>query len=245
MSEPSIQDLARANEASYTGGGVPEGYTREDFGGRNDISVFKNNTSGHYIVSHRGTDVNAPTAGRDLKADFKILTGQANSDRLTKRRTKATEDIYRKIREKDPTSDIYLSGHSLGGHSASRALSYNPYVRENTKRLDTFNAGASPFQNKPISKTNKYYYDIKDKSVHHRIADDDISANFKSSMVGTFKTYKTNQKPTIAQNLLKYARPLLDTTPAGKLAYLAGERLTGTLQSHSLKNFIKPNKSIK
>jgi hypothetical protein len=53
MAEPSIQDLARANEASYTGGGVPEGYTREPFS-TNDISVFKNNTSGHYIVSHRG-----------------------------------------------------------------------------------------------------------------------------------------------------------------------------------------------
>lgn len=244
MAEPSIQDLARANEASYTGGGVPEGYARQDYS-TNDISVFKHLTNPHYIVSHRGTDVSAPTAGRDIKADFKILTGQANSDRLTKRRTKATEDAYRKIREADPTSDIYLSGHSLGGHTASRALSYNPYVRENTKRLDTFNAGASPFQNKPLPKTNKYFYDVKDKSVHHRIADDDISANFKSSMIGTFKTYKTNQKPTIAQSLLKFARPLLDTTPAGKLAYMAGERLTGTLQSHSLKNFIKPNKSIK
>jgi hypothetical protein len=244
MSEPSIQDLARANEASYTGGGVPDGYTREPFS-TSDISVFKNNNNGHYIVSHRGTDVNAPTAGRDLKADFKILTGQANGDRLTKRRSKATEDAYRKIRETAPDAPIYLSGHSLGGFSASRALSYNPYVRENTKRLDTFNAGASPFQNKPISKTNKYYYDIKDKSVHHRIADDDISANLKSSMVGTFKTYKTNQKPTIAQSFLKYARPFLDTTPAGKLAFFGAERLGNTLQSHSLQNFIKPNKSIK
>lgn len=244
MAEPSIQDLARANEASYSGGIVPEGYTREDYSTK-DISVFKHQTDPYYIVTHRGTDLTAPTAGRDIKTDLKILTGTANQDRLTKRRTKATEDIYRKIREKDQESDIYLSGHSLGGHTASRALSYNPFVRDNTKRLDTFNAGASPFQNKPISKNNKYFYDIKDKSVHHRIADDDISANFKSSMVGTFKTYKTNQKPTVAQSILRFARPLLETTPAGKLAYMAGERLTGTLQSHSLKNFIKPNKSIK
>lgn len=244
MAEPSIQDLARANEASYSGGGVPEGYSREDYS-TNDISVFKHLTNPHYIVSHRGTDLSAPTAGRDIKTDLKILTGTANQDRLTKRRTKATEDAYRKIREKDKEASIYLSGHSLGGHTASRALSYNPYVRENTKRLDTFNAGSSPFQNKPISKTNKYYYDIKDKSVHHRISGDDISANTKTSLLGTHKTYKTNQKPTVAQSILKFARPLLEKTPAGKLAYMAGERLTGTLQSHSLQNFIKPNKSIK
>jgi len=245
MPEPSIQDLARASEATYSKDKVPTGYERKHDLCKGEICVFRNTTDNHYIVSHRGTDLQGGSANRDIKADLKILAGNANHDSMTRRRTKDTEAVYRKIREADPTADIYLSGHSLGGHTASRALSYNPYVRENTKALHTFNAGSSPLQGKAVPKTSKYYYDIKDKSTHHRIEGDDISANFKSSMVGNFKTYKTNQKPTVAQTVLRVARPLLETSPLGRLAYMGAERLSGTLQSHSLSNFIKPNKSIK
>ena len=245
MSSPSIQDLARACEASYNKDKVPPGYERKHDLCKGEICVFKNISSGFYIVAHRGTDLQGDSAGKDVKADLKILTGNANDDAMTTRRTKDTETIYRAIREIDPTADIYLTGHSLGGHTASRALSNNQYVRENTKHLDTFNAGASPLQNKPVAKSSKYYYDILDKSLHHRIIGDAISANFTSSMIGKFKTYKTNAKPSIAQTVFRIARPYIDVSPVGNLAYFAADKLANTLQSHSLSNFIKPNKSIK
>lgn len=245
MSDPNIQDLAGVAQASYQGEESPAGYTRNNELSTPDVSVFKHDTNPHHIVAHRGTDLQAKTAGRDIKHDFRLLFGNANHDSVQKKRTKQTEHAYRQIKEAHPTHDIHLVGHSLGGHTSHQTLAKNDFVRNNTASAHTFNAGSSPLQSKPLAKTNKNFQQVKDLSTHHRISGDMISEHNKSNLIGTHKTYKTNAKPSVGQHLLNVARPLLDKSGLGKLVHYGTKSLLGTLQSHSLSNFIKPNKSIK
>ena len=237
---PSISQLAQASEGAYSNyETVPTDYSKVLHLSSPDISTFKHNVDTNYIVAHRGTDLASNEKTKHLKADLGILLGNRDQSKLLTQRKKDTEHIVRTIKQAEPDSKIFLTGHSLGAASAYHALVKSPYVRENVTQLHTFNAGTSPLQSKGLAQSNKGYSAVEQKSVHHRIQGDEISASIKSNLVGTHKTYKNKQKPTIAQTVLNMAGPILRKSPLGALAHFAAGKIADTLAAHSLSHFIK------
>lgn len=236
---PSISTLAEASEASYSKTQTPKDYMRIHDLSTPDISTFRHNTDPHYIIAHRGTDLHAPSVKKDLREDFKILIGDKSQSQYMKDRTKKTEDIIKQIKEQSPDHKIHLTAHSLGAVSTQNALIKSQVVRDNVDTHHTFNAGTSPFKMKALAPTDARYKKIKDISTHHRIHGDDISANIKHSMIGNHKTYKSTRKPGIADHILNAVKPIVEKSTLGKLAHLGATRLLGTLQNHSIRNFIR------
>lgn len=239
MSEdhPNTSTLAKASESAYSQTDAPTDYSRVEELSSPDISTYRHNKHSHYIIAHRGTDVHAPTAKKDLKADLRILVGDTSQNKFMKDRTKRTEHIVKQIKEKDPEHKIHLTGHSLGGTSSQAALIKSKVVRDNIHSHNTFNAGTSPFKMKTIAASNPIHKEIAEKSTHHRISGDDISRNIKTSMIGKTKTYKSKNKPSIADHILNATRATAEKSKLGKLAHLGATRLLSTMQSHSIKNF--------
>lgn len=237
--EPSITDLAKASEASYTTD-APVNYSRINELSSPDISTYKHNVEPHYIIAHRGTFIGSTTATKQLKADAAILFGNKSHDKIHKNRVMETEKIVSKIKETDPEHTIHLTGHSLGGSTAQQAMIKSQIVRDGVKSVDTFNAGTSPLQSKGLAKSNKAYKIIADKSTHHSIQGDEISKNIKSNMIGTIKTYKRppNQLANVGRTILRLAKPHLEKSPLGKLAHFVGNKLINTLSAHSITNFL-------
>ena len=240
MSDPSIADLAVANESSYSDNyeNAPEGYSRVDEYSSPDISTFKHSVNPNYIIAHRGTDMSATKKNKQIVADLNILVGNRNQDKLHKERVKETERIVKGIKEKDPKHDIFLTGHSLGGSTAHHAMIKSAVVRNNVKELHTFNAGSSPLQAKGLAKSNKAYKTIAAKSTHHAIQGDAISESIRSNLIGKHKIYKApEEKPSVGRTILRLAKPHLEKSALGKLVHFGASRLLDTLSSHSLKNF--------
>jgi len=242
MNEPTVKDLANAAETSYDITKAPDNYSRVNELSSPEISTYKHNVNPFYIISHRGTDVGSTNIKKELKADAAILFGDKKHDKLHKNRMIETENIVKKIKEKDPNHSIHLTGHSLGGSTVQHAMIKSDIVRENVKSVDTFNAGSSPLQLKtPLAKTNKKYKIIAEKSTHHHIKGDEISKNIQSNMIGKIKTYKRpeNKLADVGKSILKLAKPHLEKSGLGKLAHFAGNKLISTLSSHSITNFTK------
>ena len=170
---------------------------------------------------------------------MRILIGDKSNTDFLKDRTKHTEKVVNAIKLKEPHSKIHLTGHSLGGHSAQQAMLDSYDVRNKVDSLDTFNMGSSPFKvGEPMAKKTQAYKTIAKKTTHHVIEGDDISAGIHHHAIGKIKTYQSTVKPTIAQKILDYVKPLAQKSKLGKLAHLGAKRILQTLQSHSLKNFI-------
>ena len=235
--EPTMKDLARASEASYSEDKAPEGYERHNEISTADISVYRHKVNPFHIIAHRGTDIHSDTVTKQLKADLNIGVGNKSGDKLHKDRSKQTEEIVKTIMAQDPTHTIHLTGHSLGSSTAQHAMVKSQLVRDNVKSFDSFNAGSSIIGGKGISSKSKAYKDIAKKSVHHTIEGDAISENAGNSMIGTVKVYKNKQKPTIAQHILKMAAPILKKSFLGRGVKLIASNVLGTMSSHSLKNF--------
>jgi hypothetical protein len=237
---PSIDTLARAAEASYSQTDVPTDYNRVNELSTPEISTYKHKVQPHYIISHRGTALDdSKTRTKDLRADLKILIGDKSQSQFMKDRTKQTEEIVKKIKQTEPDHKIHLTGHSLGGVSSQTALIKSKVVREGVDTHNTFNAGTSPLKMKELAKSNPSYRKIAMKSVHHKIVGDAISNSVKSNMIGEVRKYKSTVKPNIAQHILDLAKPIAEKSRLGKLAHLGASKILETLQSHSLKNFIK------
>ena len=239
MSEPSMKDLARASQSAYKQDKTPENYERQHHLSTEDISVYKHKVEPHHIISHRGTDIHSDTINKQLKADLNIAVGNKKGDKVHKDRTKQTEDIIKKIKDENPEHSIHLTGHSLGGSTAQHAVVKSKIVRDNIKSLDTFNAGSSFLGSKGLLPTSKIYKDIAKKSTHHIIKGDNISENVGSNMIGRVVKYDNKNKPTIAQHILKMAKPILAKSKFGKVASFVGDKLLNTLSSHSITNFTK------
>lgn len=240
MSAPDLSTLAQASESAYsTVNTNPKDYSKVNELSSADISTFKHNLDNIYLVAHRGTDLHSNEKTKQIKADLGILVGNRDQNKLHKQRTKETERIIKSIKKMDPEHKVYLTGHSLGGSTAHHAMVKSPYVRENVTELHTFNAGSSPLQSKGLSPRNKAYSVIENKSTHHRIAGDEISASIKSNLIGTNKTYKNKQKPSVAQMVLNVAAPLLKSSPLGALAHFGASKIADTFSAHSLNNFIQ------
>ena len=235
--EPSIKDLALASEASY-GTSAPANYSRVADLSSPDISTYKHNTIDHFVIAHRGTDIGATKASKQIKADVAILFGNKSHDKLHNERVKRTETIVNKLKETNPEHKIYLTGHSLGASSAHQSMVKSEVVRNNVEQLHTFNAGTSPLQGKGLAKSNKAYKVIASKSTHHAVEGDEISRSIRSNLIGKHITYKApKEKPSVGRTILRLAKPHLEKSALGKLVHFGADKLLNTLSSHSLKNF--------
>lgn len=239
MDAPSIKDLASASESAYSDQ-APANYSRVTDLSSPDISTYKHNVNSHYIVSHRGTDIGATKASKQIKADLAILVGDKSHDKLHKERVKETERIVKQLKSTAPDSKIYLTGHSLGGSSSHHAVVKSPIVRDSIEQLHTFNAGTSPLQSKGLAKSNKAYKTIAAKSTHHAVEGDAISQSIRSNLIGKHITYKNpEQKAGVGHTILRLAKPHLEKSALGRLVHFGASKLLDTLSSHSLKNFTK------
>lgn len=235
---PSLSDLAGASQSSYNDT-APPNYTRLTNLSSPEISTFQHNEKKHVIISHRGTDLaNQKSARKDVRADLNIALGNKEADKLHNKRAKQTEEIIKKLKKEKPDSDIYLSGHSLGGSTAAHALATNDVIRKNVKELHTFNAGSSALQSKPVVSAQTKG-ELESKSTHHRVKGDEISLHVASNLIGKQKVYQSSKKPSVAQHILKMATPLLKRTFVGRLVGFGAKKALNTLESHSLDNFIK------
>lgn len=236
--DPTTKDLAVASEASYDESQTPDNYNRLNDLSSDNISVYKHKVEPHSIIAHRGTDIGATKATKQIKADVAILFGNKSHDKLHKERVKETERIVKSLKEANPDHKIFLTGHSLGGSTAHNALVKSEIVRKNVDELHTFNAGTSPLQSKGLGKRNKAYKEIASKSTHHAVQGDSISASVKSNLIGKHILYKApEEKPSVGRTILRLAKPHLEKSPLGRLVHFGAEKLLDTLSSHSLSNF--------
>ena len=113
-----------------------------------------------------------------------------------------------------------------------------PYVRENVKSVNLFNPSSSPLGGRELASGGKAYAEIAKKSTNHIIKGDLISENAKNSLIGRVIKYNSTKKPSIAKALFDLASPLLESSPLGKIATLAGTGALDVMEAHSLKNFI-------
>ena len=238
MEDPSVSDLASVAEASY-GGKTPADYYRLEHLSNDTVSTYKHKKNPHYIISHKGTDIHSNTANKDLKSDLNILVGNTKKDKQFVDRTKKTEKIIKHLKKNDPNADIFMASHSLGGATQQHAMINSDLIRKNVKQGHTFNAGASLFTTPDIKKDSELYKELMDKQTHHRVTGDEISRHGKTTMIGKLKVYKSKMKPSIAQTVIKLATPILKKSLFGKIALYGANKTANTLQSHSLKHFIK------
>lgn len=238
---PDISILAQAAEASYSPDAEIPKYKRLKHYSSPDVATFEHESGSNFIIAHRGTDLaDKKTLSADLKQDLKILIGDKSNTKFLKNRTDKTAEIIGNIKLVNPEARVHLTGHSLGGHSAQHAMVINKDIRDNVTSLDTFNAGASPFKmRKPLSKTGGVYKVLAAKSTHHRIKGDEISAGIDKHVIGEIKEYEPTVKPSIGKRILNFVKPLVQKLPGmARLAHFAADKVLGTLQSHSLQNFI-------
>lgn len=225
--EVTTDDLAKASASSYTSSEKPDDYEKLDELSSKEISTFKKDKN--YIIAHRGTSLHDGTTRlKDIKADLNIISGNIDSDKLFKNRKHDTKKIIKKIKQDEPDSKIYLTGHSLAGLTTQNSLN-DDYIRENVDRIETFNSASSPFYKPTIRKDSKKYNEIKDMSVHHVIDGDLISKNAKTSLIGKVKKYKSNDdKPKIHHKIYKGIKKMIEPF----------DFIKDSLNKHSINNFI-------
>jgi len=239
--DPSMKDLAILASQTYSNA-EPKyeelGYTKVNDLSTKDIHTFHHEPKKHYVIAHRGTDLNSENDKiSQMSADFKILQGKQKGDKLHRDRAKDTERIIKHIREKDDHA-IHLTAHSLGGSTIQNTLIKKPYVLDNVKYVHTFNAGTSPIFKVDLDPKSKKYKKIAEKSTHHIIKGDAISENAHKSMIGKIKRYTSKLKPTFKQRFMNGLGKLSFISPITALAHWAGTKIVNTAQNHSIDNFI-------
>jgi hypothetical protein len=155
-----------------------------------NISTFRNASTGAYHIAHKGTQVGASTGLSDLIADAYFADGR-NTAHVTSR-TKTTERIIDRI---DPGATITMSGHSLGGHTASYAMANSDKVATRVSTLDTFDAASNPIFGTGLSVSGQRRAVLDNKVTHHRMNADVVSKGQRWSVpFGEAVTYKLDTK---------------------------------------------------
>ena len=126
-------EFARLAQAAYTGK-APDGFEKvQDLSDRRS-KVFKDEEN-RVVISFRGTD---PLNPSDLWADAHILTGT----RGISPRFREASAKFQKVKQSFPEgSEIYVTGHSLGGAQAK-------YIAQNESSVSgafLFNPGSNPW----------------------------------------------------------------------------------------------------
>ena len=243
-----IRELAQASKAAYemTGRGdkiqrigkvmkqAPEDWVVMPQHTDKQITVFKNDID-QYIIAHRGSDFTGKHGKKDMKSDWNIMLGNPGSDKAIRRRVMKTERIIKNLKKQSKEPEIYLTGHSLGGSSAYQAMLQSGIVRKNIKEFHSFNSGSSPVSSNEIDKDSKLYKDLKEKSVHHRVLGDTVSAFNRNSMIGTHRTYKSdkNKNPKVSDKVVE----TISSVPGFGTVFKVFSKLNEKLGKHSIDNF--------
>eukprot|EP00747_Dinoflagellata_sp_TGD_P181811 gnl/TRDRNA2_/TRDRNA2_35781_c0_seq1.p1 gnl/TRDRNA2_/TRDRNA2_35781_c0~~gnl/TRDRNA2_/TRDRNA2_35781_c0_seq1.p1 ORF type:complete len:400 (+),score=61.35 gnl/TRDRNA2_/TRDRNA2_35781_c0_seq1:40-1239(+) len=111
-----------------------------------DVVCLADHVRNHLFTATRGTDknMNSLTTPRDVNNDILILLG------LEPCRTAKVLSEYRELRERFPDYDSFGSGHSLGGNimqHLAKSVEISDELR--FRRIDVFNAGATPLRPTP------------------------------------------------------------------------------------------------
>jgi len=155
-----------------------------------NISTFHNSATGAYHIAHKGTQVGASTGLSDLIADAYFAEGR-NTGHVISRKA-ATERIIDQI---DPAATITMSGHSLGGHTASYAMANSDKVLERVSALDTFDAASNPIFGAGLSVSGQRRASLDAKVTHHRMNADVVSKGQRWRVpFGETVTYKLDSK---------------------------------------------------
>jgi hypothetical protein len=107
--------------AVYNKGKAPDNFTKVKSLSDRRSKVYQDET-GKTFVSYRGTD---PSRMGDLLADGYIALGLQNRSA----RFQEAEKKLKKVAKKFPTSEIYTTGHSLGGGVSNYVASRNKNVK--------------------------------------------------------------------------------------------------------------------
>jgi len=193
---------------------------------KNMITLVNDKTKQVHIA-HRGTDSTGVTSKSDIKADILLGLGrESNSDKFN-RRVDRTEQILMNVPEDYKVS---ASAHSLGGKTLGYTMERSKLARDRIDKVDLYNAGASPFQQK-IGAGKKRILD--EKVTQHRTSNDLVSASLLiNNQYGKLKTYDT--KTSSAMNSIfipRRVKQLFNTADA--------------LHSHGLFNFRGKNRKLR
>jgi hypothetical protein len=123
-------DTAQKELDSYS---QTKGYTIDPKLSNKNAVVLKNGKQ--VVISYRGTDLKNPS---DLLADTEILLGRDKVKVFLNDRFDEANQLYEKVKQEYPESEITLTGHSLGSAEAIYVGTKN-----NTKSV-SFNEGTSP-----------------------------------------------------------------------------------------------------
>lgn len=102
--------------------------------------LYVDNTNKKAVATFRGTH----NLANDLGSDLDIFFGTKN---VFGNRLKESEKFYKNIKQKYPNHELTLTGHSLGGHLASKVS------KNSNDKIVTFNKGAGLLT--PFEKTKK------------------------------------------------------------------------------------------
>tara|TARA_R100000951_G_scaffold115524_1_gene123881 strand:+ start:2857 stop:3567 length:711 start_codon:yes stop_codon:yes gene_type:complete len=179
--------------------------------------LYLQNDKGQTHIAVKGT-----SNKQDVGTDLFLALGAEKHNKHFKKKTNRINNLVKKTIVDDPTQEIFLSGHSLGGSVVNDAMKNKKSVRENVT-ANTFNAGASPFVKKASKKVEK---ELKDgRLTNHRITTDAVSASSAvNPLAGNTKTYKPKQNKHI-KKVPKFLNHVFDTVEQ--------------LRVHSIDNFVK------
>ena len=170
-------------------------YISPKYSDRNMITLVNDNTKEVHIAQ-RGTDSTGVTSKSDIKADVLLGIGMESDSKKFNKRVQRTETILKAV----PSEyTVTASGHSLGGKTMGYTMERSKLARGRIDKVDLYNAGASPFQQKIGSGKKK----VLDKKVtQHRTSNDLVSASLLvNNPYGTVKTYDTKTSSAMKKSM--------------------------------------------
>lgn len=194
--------------------------------------VLKKDDSNDVVISYRGTDLKNPS---DLLADTEIFLGRDKIKIFLNDRFDEADNLYNKVKQTYPNSEIVLTGHSLGSAQAiyvgtknnTRSVSFN----EGTSPLDVIFTQFSRFGNKEANKKQTVYITAKDiisnlsilepYDIRYVTAKNDL--NFISHDLNYFLPKKENYENT---EMLDYLKPRYKPSYKPKKYIDANARMT-------------------
>jgi pimeloyl-ACP methyl ester carboxylesterase len=130
----TIQHLA--SDSIYGATSPPPGVTQLAYFADAGVGLYYDSEKDTYVVAHRGT-----WELKDAIADTHLISGTLLNTEFFKRRVDATLESLRLVPAGKP---VILTGHSLGGTTATYALN-NDSIDARVSRVVTYNPGSSPF----------------------------------------------------------------------------------------------------
>ena len=147
------------------------------------ILHYKNKVDNSNVISVKGTNV---FNFNDIASDIKLGLGFSKHDRQFRDRKNEIKRIYKN----NPSSNNYLTSHSLGSSIVTNAMVRSKSIRDNTTRAENFNAGYTPLFHlsltKGLSKEDKKQLNKKIIQNHTKL--DLISESLNAGSIGKVKT---------------------------------------------------------